>query len=141
MFEKIKKAFEASPEHQEITFRVEGAHKYAKQIETLAIPMKKWDMSNEELAKKYTLKKIYKYYFEKTSAKLIPEKNGYKVMIKNKHVGYVPQRDIVEIRKILIHKVDRSAEIKGGEYKVVSANGDAVVMDDRYSIEVTISRG
>ena len=146
MFGKIIKAFteplpEQTSQPQELTFRVEGVNYHKEQIETLAIPMKKWNLPDKVLAEKFTLKKIYKYYFEKTTATFVPEKDRLKVMINNMHVGYVPDREAVEVKKMLIHKVDISAQIKGGDYKVVSANGDAVVMDDRYSIEVTISRG
>lgn len=142
MFEKLKQVLsEGSPEQpQELTFRVEDAHKHADQLLKMAVPMKKWDMTNEELGKKYTLKKIYRYYFEPKNAKLVPEKDKIKVMLNGMHIGYVPSKDCTEVKKMLLHKVDISANIGGGEYKVVSLNGDAVVSEEYYYVKITIKR-
>lgn len=128
------------PLPEELTFRVEGAHHHADQIETLAIPMRKWTLPDKVLAEKFTLQKIYQYYFKDTTASFVPEKDRIKVMINDMHVGYVPDREVNTLKKMLFNPVTVSAQIGGGKYKVVSQNGDAVYSDDYYYVKIKISR-
>lgn len=73
-------------------------------------------------------KRIYKYNRRKTNAVLVPEPtnehdhNAIKVVIDNVHVGYIPDDQCIEIKKIMNKISNIIAEIYGGDYKYHSCN-------------------
>ena len=148
MFEQLKNMISKEPQDVTTlkTFRVSGVSYHTKDVMKLARASQEWKMSDKEIAEKFPGQKIYKYTFINTPVRLVPEpknthdKNAVMVMIKNCHVGYVPKEQALEVKKILIQNIKVSAEISGGEYKVVSLNGDAVTITDHVSIKITITK-
>lgn len=129
-----------------LTFKVAGVNYRMEQVYKLATPMKKWNMTNEQLLKQYPGKRIYKYYFTNEPVVLVPEPtnqndpNAIKVMVNNIHVGYVPNDLCIIVRRIMQGSCTLSSKFSGGEYKVVFDDGSAKNFADRVSIEVTITR-
>lgn len=148
MFEELKKIISKEPQEQITlkTFRVAGVSYHTKDVMKLSRLAPEWKMTDKEIAEKYPGQKIYKYAFINSPVRLVPEpknktdKNAVMVMIKNCLVGYVPKEQALEVKKLLIQNIKISAEIVGGEYKIVSLNGDAVTITDHVSIKITITK-
>lgn len=148
MFEELKKIISKEPQEQITlkTFRVAGVSYHTKDVMKLSRLAPEWKMTDKEIAEKYPGQKIYKYTFINSPVRLVPEpknkadKNAVMVMIKNCLVGYVPKEQALEVKKLLIQNIKISAEIVGGEYKIVSLNGDAVTITDHVSIKITITK-
>ena len=127
-------------------FTVAGTNYRMDNIIRLATPMKKWDMTNEQLLAKYPGKKIYRYYFIMEPVQLVPEPtnpkdpNAIMVLINNIHVGYVPSECCAQVSRYLSSgPVSLSAKVSGGEYKMVYNDGQSAVFSDPISISVHIS--
>ena len=92
------------------------------------------------------MEKIYQYSYVDRPVKLVPEprnkadKNAIMVMIAGEKVGYVPAELCAHFHHIL-RKGDIkyiTAHYRGGTYKVVSANGDAVKLNEDLNITIKI---
>lgn len=90
---------------------------------------------------------IFKHTYLDKPVILVPEpqnkhdRNAIKVTIAGKKIGYISRDDNLKVKHILSeHKIKLvSALFSGGEYKVVSENGDAVTLENKLSIRVKIS--
>lgn len=126
-------------------FEVAGIEYRMNEIIRLATPMKKWEMTDEQLLNKYPGKKIYRYYFINEPVQLIPEptnphdSNAIKVVIANIHVGYVPATECSLVKRYIeAGTYTYSAKINGGEYKMVYGDGKSAVFSDPLSITIYI---
>ena len=127
-------------------FTVAGTNYRMDNVIRLATPMKKWDMSNEQLLAKYPGKKIYRYYFVTEPVQLVLEPtnpqdpNAIMVLINNIHVGYVPSDCCSTVSRYMsTGHISLSAKVSGGEYKIVYNDGQSAVFSDPVSISVYIS--
>lgn len=102
--------------------------------------------SKKNIESGLTMKKIYQYSYVDRPVKLVPEprnkadKNAIMVLIAGEKVGYVPAELCSHFHHVL-KKGDIkyiTAHCRGGNYKVVSANGDAVKLDEDLSIIIRI---
>lgn len=128
-------------------FDVAGIEYRMNDIIRLATPMKKWEMTDEQLLNKYPGKKIYRYYFINEPVQLIPEPtnphdpNAIKVVIANIHVGYVPASECSNIKQFITSGAfSISAKINGGEYKMVYSDGKSAVFSDPLTITVYLRK-
>lgn len=129
-----------------IVFEVAGIYNYKDNISKLATPMKKWNMTDEQILQKYPGKKIYKDYYINEPVQLIFEPNNpydpnaIKVFINNLHVGYVPQGDNKRIKQILeTSAVTITATVSGGDSKIIYANGLKEVYSEPMKIKIRVS--
>lgn len=153
LFDFIAKA--AQPEKETVTpstyaeeiFFVVGTEYCEEAINRLATGNPNWRKGAKGLAELDLCgKKVYRYNYIHKPVKLIPEpknkhdKNAVIVQIAGEKVGYISRDDNRHVKNILEKKRVKfiSAFISGGEYKVVSTNGDTVKMDSRISIKIKI---
>lgn len=144
LFDKfIKKEEPVQPVSTSFAFNVSGVSYRMDNVIKLATPMKKWDMTNEQLMQKYPRKKIYRYFFITEPVQLVPEPtnphdpNAIMVLINNIHVGYVPKEYCDRVKKMPV-TASLSAKISGGEYKIVDSVGQAASFSDSVQIIITI---
>lgn len=111
-------------------FNVVGINYRIDDVMKLATPMKKWFMSNDQIAQKYGTKPIYRYYFTNEPIQLIPDpnnphdSNAIMVLINNIHVGYVPKENCILVKSMLnSNQYNISAKFSGGEYKIIFPDG------------------
>ena len=135
--------YSPQPLPSSFSFNVAGINYRMENVMKLATPMKKWDMTKEQILQKYGNKKIYRYYFTSEPVQLIPEPNNpqdpnaIKVIINNMHVGYVPQDDCSNVKALLnAGGYTINAQFSGGEYKIISLNGDVFTDTERLSIRI-----
>lgn len=129
------------------TFNVAGVYYHEKSIKQLQIPAEDWKKSPEKiLADGKVMQKIFRYTYIESPVRLVPEptnphdRNAVKVMIAGAHVGYIPSEKAKHYRAVLKNSCVKTltATIKGGEYKIVSQNGDSIPWDESISITVHI---
>jgi len=151
LFDFILKATK-SPQEQgssyaEETFQVVGVNYYEDNLKLLATANPNWRKGAKGLSELGLCgRKVYHYNYTNKPVKLLPEptnkhdKNAIIVQIAGEKVGYINRDENRHVKNILENKRVKfiSAFISGGEYKVVSANGDTVKMDSRISIKVKI---
>ncbi|MDO5415278.1 MAG: HIRAN domain-containing protein [Bacillota bacterium] len=124
------------------TYTVVGIDYYISNINKLRV-------SNPDYRKRTNLpllKRIYRYSYINKPVKLVPEpknphdKNAIQVLIAGELVGYISREDNLQVGRIIKRSEIKyiSSFIQGGEYKVVSANGDAVKSEDGLSINISI---
>lgn len=128
-------------------FYLSGVSYYTGNIGKLACSNPDWKLKSKEIvAEGKTMKKIFRYNYINKPVKLIPEpdnkndKNAVLVMIAGEEVGYISRDENVHVLDILKnHEIKYiSSFISGGQYKVVSENGDAVKLEDNIFINVRI---
>ncbi len=130
-----------------LSFWVAGVDYRMDQVIRLATPMKKWEMTNDQLLKKYPGKRIYRYYFINEPVQLIPEPtnpndpNAIMVFINSIHVGYVPRNECDTVKNYISTGISSlSARISGGEYKIIFEDGKSASFSDQISIEIIIEK-
>ena len=132
---------------QEETFSVVGVDYCMTGIKKLAEANPDWKLPAKALAEQDKLMhKIFRYNFIHKPLELIPEpsnphdKNALMVQINGQKVGYISREENVHVKKILKQRriLFTSAFISGGEYKVVSQNGDTVKNEQHIRITVKI---
>ncbi len=147
---KLFKAVSAEPERTLIKEQVNiaGTSYYLSNINKLSVSNKDYRskpatiISNGDAGKK-----IYRYTYVNKPVKLEPEptnphdKNAIKILIAGELVGYVAASDCRHIKDVLEnHDVKYiSAFIGGGDYKVVSLNGDVVKWSEHIHVSVRIA--
>lgn len=88
-------------------------------------------------------KHIYKYKYQETEARLVPEPNNphdpnaIMVLVGSAHVGYIPAARCHEIKKILNRVKSVTAHIRGGDYKYHSG-GEVFKLQSDFSIKLEI---
>ena len=129
------------------TFNVVGVHYHEKSIKQLQIPAEDWKKSPQQLVSEgKTTKKVFRYTYIDKPVRLVPdtqnphERNAVKVMIAGAHVGFVPSDQAKHFRAVVETTTIKNltADIWGGEYKVVSSTGEAVTSSDYVRVRVHI---
>ena len=141
----------AEPEKRTLVkedFTVVGAVYHKEEIALLKQANPDWKKSGKTLVSEgKVMQKIYHYSYVNKPVKIIPddgsvyEKGALMVYIAGEHVGYIPDDMKDHVASILANRSIKyiSAFIGGGEYKVVSNNGDAVKWDEHIRISVRIA--
>lgn len=117
--------------------------------------LKRLEISNPEYrasAKKnieagLTAKRIFRCAYVNKPVDLIPDhgveayRQHVMVKIAGEHVGYITDEDALHVREILKYGSVKyiTARISGGDYKVVSTNGEAIKSSDYIRISVRIA--
>lgn len=129
-----------------VVFDVAGTHYRMDNISKLATPMKKWNMTDEQILQKYPGKKIYKNYYINEPVQLVYEPtnpvdpNAIKVFINNLHVGYVPQEDCLTLKQILERRnVTITASVSGGESRIVYNDGLTEQFSEPIRIKIRVN--
>lgn len=130
------------------TFRVTGSYYYASNIGKLACSNPDWKCTAAQIIKKgKVMERIYRYSYINKPVKLEHEpknehdKNAIAVIVAGEKVGYISREEARHVGDIL-----KKGEIKyissfigGGQYKVVSENGDIQHLDEDINIKVRIA--
>ena len=125
--------------HEEVFFAA-GTHYYTENINKLACANPDWKSRSSSLIGK----PVYKYNFIRKPVKLIPEPqnpsdpNAVMVVIAGEKVGYISREENLHVLSILQRGEIKyiSSFISGGDYKVISKNGD--VFRDQKSISIKV---
>lgn len=149
LFDFFKKKEEPAPRTLKTEeFLAVGVNYYEYNIKKLAVSNKDWKSRCSTIVKEGKAgTKIFRYDFINKPVKLVPEpknkhdKNAVQIIIAGELVGYISQDKNVHVKNILTqHEVKFvSSFISGGEYKVVSENGD--MRKDEHSLKVTVKIG
>lgn len=114
-------------------------------IEKLKRKDSRWSMSAKEIIEAGLAgKKVYRYNFNNNPVELNPEpnnphdKNAIAVYIAGLKVGYISKEENLRILGILNTRDIKSIScfVGGGDYKVVSGNGD--VFEGEHSISISV---
>lgn len=128
-------------------FSVAGTYYHMPAINKLAKANPDWRKGGKTLAEEgKVMEKVPHYTYMDRPINLEPEptneydKNAIKVIIAGEHVGYIGQDDNVHVGEILRFGDIKyiTAQFRGGEYKVVSADGSVETMDDHVGITLHI---
>ena len=129
-------------------FTVVGVQYHKDSLKKLSTANPDWRKGGKTLASEgKVMEKIYHYSYLNKPVKIVPDANGIydknalMVLIAGEHVGYIPDDDTTHVKVILSQTSIKyiTSSIRGGEYKVVSENGDAVKTEDRVRISVRIA--
>ena len=129
-------------------YKVAGIHYHLDNIKKLGTATPDWRKSGKTLAAEgKVMERIHHYTYINKPVKIIPddgsiyEKGALMVFIAGEHVGYIPDSDTKHVTSILNTKSIKyiSASIRGGEYKIVSENGEAIKWDAQPVITVRIA--
>lgn len=129
-------------------FFVVGVSYYPNSIKLISSINPDWKLSAKQaIDAGFAGQKIFRYSYINKPVKLIPEpdnpedKNAIAVYIAGEKVGHISREDNVHVGQILRQRSIKyiTASVKGGEYKVVSLNGDSVRIDGSVRITVRIA--
>lgn len=146
IFDKIKKKTEADLTIE--TFYLAGIVYYIDNIKKLAYCNPAWKYTVAKATSKGMLsKRIYRYYYANKPVKLVPEpnnphdENAIAVYFAGKLVGYIKKEDNKHILDILKSRDVKyiSGFIGGGDYKVVTTDGQFLKESDSLHICVRIA--
>ena len=126
--------------YNEEKFYVVGVCYYENNIKKLRVKNELWK------SKDIIGKKIYKYNYINKPVKLVPDpqnehdKNAVKVIVAGEVVGFISRNENEHVLSIL-----KNADIKyissfigGGEYKIISENGDVASWENENNVTVKI---
>ncbi|MEA4965413.1 MAG: HIRAN domain-containing protein [Oscillospiraceae bacterium] len=128
-------------------FHVVGVSYCIDHVMKLATCNPEWEKNGRSiLAQGGAGKKIYRYCFINKPVKILPEPNNSHdrdallVQIAGEKIGYISRQDNINVKRILGKNSVKftSAFISGGQYKVVSKNGETIKTDCDISITVKI---
>ncbi len=157
LFDMFKKKAAAAPPQEVINtsgkltkedFTVVGLQYHEDSIKKLGVANEDWRKSAKTIiAEEKVMQKIYHYTYINKPVKIVSDtgeiyrKGALMVFIAGEHVGYISDEDESHVKAILSQTSVKyiTASIRGGEYKVVSLNGDAVKEEDRIRISVRIA--
>ena len=129
-------------------FTVVGVQYHKDSLKKLSTANPDWRKGGKTLASEgKVMEKIYHYSYLNKPVKIVPDvnnaydKNALMVLIAGEHVGYIPADDTAHVKAILSQTSVKyiTSCFWGGEYKVVSENGDAVKMEEHVHISVRIA--
>ncbi len=133
--------------YREETFFVAGGHYYKKNINNLACSNPDYRYGAKRNIKDgLVMRKIFRYTYLNKPVKLIPEpnnehdKNAVMVLIAGEKVGYIRAEEALHVKHILSTCDIKfiSSFLSGGDYKVVSLNGDVEKLTSEVSIRIRI---
>jgi len=157
LFDMFKKKAAAAPSQEAINtggkltkedFTVYGVRYHKDSLKKLGVANEDWKKSAKAIiAEEKVMQKIYHYSYINKPVKIVPDtegiydKNALMVLIAGEHVGYISDGDTAHVKAILSQTSVKyiTASIRGGEYKVVSLNGDSVKEEDSIKISVRIA--
>lgn len=131
----------------EETFYASGVYYYEDTIQKLSCANPEWKLSKTDIISSEKCgKKIFRYNYINKPVKLIPEpenihdKNAVSIHIAGELVGYISKDDNLHVLDILKnHDVKHiSGFIGGGEYKIVSEDGETAKFEIDHSVNVRI---
>ncbi len=140
LFDKFKKQTLHS---SRLDFSVRGTQYYLDSFTKLQRPNPLWNSTPGLIANCHrTMDKIPEFYYDNYPIKLVPEPknehdpNAIKVLISGKLIGYVPSERCLEIKKIMHDNLnyELSAWIRGGKYKIVTADGTVNFFENDLSV-------
>lgn len=114
---------------KEETHKIAGTSYRQDAIKSLGAPNPDYKLTKEQLIKKNLLNvSIYEYTFKSYKAELVPEptneydSNAIKVVIAEKHVGYIKKGSCAHVKKLMSTNSIKSitATMKGGSSKYIS---------------------
>lgn len=130
------------------TYKVAGMHYHIDNahIAKLLKPNKIYRNNKKIISAGRAMQRIFKYDIATLPAKLVAEKhneydkNAVAVYVSHKHIGYIPADSAPHVRELMKKRIitDVTVRIGGGEYKVVSLNGEGVTMDGDFYADVLI---
>lgn len=126
-------------------YNVAGLSYYLDNLRSVGTERPKFKLSDDQLVKKVTGKRAYKYGFPEEPVQLIPEptnphdKNAIQIILAGALIGYVPSDKCAEVRMIMQkHTIQKiTVFISGGEHKLVE-NGKITLIDEPYQGELRI---
>ena len=127
-------------------YRLRGVDYYLQNIYKLKTSNPLYRSKKKILESGKAGEKVFQYTFVNKPVYLIPEpknpydKNAIAVQVAGEMVGHIPAESAKHVGNILKNNriIYVSAWIHGGTYKVVSLNGDAVIMDGDIKVDVRI---
>ena len=155
MFEGLKKLLNAQTTQPAkeplipdlVTFKVSGTHYHLDDVNKLATKIQKYGMKPEKLISMgYAERKVYRYFYKNEPVQLIPEPtnqhdpNAVKVLINDIFVGYVPKEDCEAVKVFLQYPLRITAEISGGDYKIVYSDASEQMFSEPLTIRVRAKR-
>lgn len=132
---------------KEETFAAVGVSYYENNIRKLACNNPDWALTAAQIMNSGKAgKRIFKYYYVSNPVKLRPEpenphdKNAIAVIIAGELVGYIGRGDNLHVKDLLQkHEIKSlSGFIGGGEYKVVTEDGEVIKDENGFSVTVRI---
>jgi len=129
-------------------FYVTGTYYHQTEIKRLQNANPDWRKSGKTLvAEGKVMQRIYHYSYINKPVKIavdngsVYKKGALMVIIAGEHVGFIKDEDLEHVRSILNKKSVKyvTASISGGEFKIVSENGDAVKWENDIKINLRIA--
>lgn len=142
------------PASQSANFHVAGVGFHEKEIEELGRENTDYDLSRSEIQDAgMENERIYRLEFDEMPVELIPEPENpedpkaIKVVVGGTHVGYIKKGSTSRVRNLLAAGGKVTAEIQGGEYKILyvdDEDGEGTVSMQKdvapYSVIVSIAQ-
>lgn len=128
-------------------YQVAGVSYHQDAVRFLLKESADWNKTGEQLVKEGKVgRKIYRYEALHAYADLQPEpenqqdKNAIKVIISGQHIGYIGQSENIRVGSILRDPSPKRvlANVYGGDYKVVSSDGEETKLESTIGAIVTI---
>lgn len=124
---------------------IAGLYYYTANVNSIATERPKYKLPDNELLKKVSGKRAYKYGYPSEPVQLVPEptnphdKNAIQIFLAGVLVGYVPSNQTKEVKTILKKaKIDKmEVYVSGGEHKLVE-NGLITYVNDPLQGELRI---
>lgn len=132
---------------KEENFHAAGVSYYESNIRKLANTNPDWTAPVTQIIKTGKAgKRIYKDHYVNKPVKLVPEpenphdKDAIAVIIAGELVGYISREDNTQVKDILDNREIKSISgfIGGGEYKIVGEDGDVIMGEYGFSVNVRI---
>ena len=128
-------------------FHLAGVSYYHSNIKKLATTNPRWNLTSDQILEAGDADRpIYRYHYVNKPVKLVPDpnnphdKNAVAVYFAGELVGYISREQNLHVLDILKRYEIKytSGFIGGGEYKVVSADGDVAFSDTAHSVNIRI---
>ena len=148
MFEGLKKLLNAQTTQPAkepllpdlVTFKVSGTHYHLDDVNKLATKIQKYGMKPEKLISMgYAERRVYRYFYKNEPTNQ-HDPNAVKVLINDILVGYVPKEDCEAVKVFLQYPLRITAEISGGDYKIVYSDASEQMFSEPLTIRVRAKR-
>lgn len=132
---------------KEESFHAVGVCYYEGNIRKLACNNPDWMVTASQIIESgKSGKRIFKHYYVNKPVRLQIEsdnphdKNAVSIIIADELVGYISSEENVHVRDILNHRevISLSGFIGGGEYKIVSEDGEIFKDENDFSVSVRL---
>lgn len=132
---------------KEETFYAVGVSYYENNIRKLAYRNPDWSLTAQQVVERGRVgRKIFKHNYVNRPVKLQIEtnnphdKNAVSVVIAGELVGYIGRDENIHVRDVLNHReiISLSGFIGGGDYKIVSEDGEVYRDTSAFSVNVRL---